>query len=120
MDQKLAFAELASRVVSKGRKPVTEAAQVAMRKAKLLAEKGPKGRPKRMEIPRAAYTAETTGGHGTGLLSRTGGAQTAKQMQELEKRKLQQQLGKSQTLFSKQSSAQFLAGFEEELGKIWP
>ena len=115
MDTKTAFAELARRVVAKGRKPASEAAQEAIRRAKLLAEKGPKGRPKRMEIPRTAYVAETTGAHGTGLVSRTGGAQTAKQMKELEKRKLQEQLARSQTLFSKQGSdptpaADFLAG----------
>jgi len=118
---KRAFARQALKILEKGRKPLTEASAVAARKAKLLAEKGPHGLPKYMEVPRGAYSAEATGAMGTGVLSGKGGKATAKAMEGVQAKSVEKALEKQKPVagfgpFLKVS--RFEQGFKDELLNI--
>lgn len=85
MRSKTAFAELAAKLVQKGRKPAQAAislspkaraaAEAASRKQRLLAQRTASGLPKYMEVPRAAYGTPAT------AQELAGGKEVAKQLQ---------------------------------------
>lgn len=86
---KLAFSELAAKVLKEGRKParkaLSAAEQALARRERLLAAKGPKGRPKYMEVPRSAYGSAPIKGEtaGKGFAEKAERARKARESEEL-------------------------------------
>ena len=113
--EKLAFAELATRVLRAGRKPMSAALHLspegvaASRRAKMLSQVTTSGRRKYMEVPRAAYAA---GGATTKAEQQAGKAVTEGLKRAKDARKAEELLQMSKSI----SKGKTIGGFDPTSG----